>query len=61
MISILLYIFLSIIIGLLGANRKFGFWGYFFYSLLFTPFLGVIIVLASSRTVPKNCARTDDN
>lgn len=54
MMLILLYVFLSIIIGLLGANRKFGFWGYFFYSLLFTPFLGIIIVCASSKTVPKN-------
>jgi hypothetical protein len=61
MISILLYIFLSIIIGLLGANRKFGFWGYFFYSLLFTPFLGIIIVCASSKTVPKKYGQTNDN
>ena len=61
MTYILFYIFMSIIIGLLGTNRKFGFWGYFFYSLLFTPFLGIIILLASSKTVPKKCERTDDN
>ena len=30
MIYMLLYVFLGIIIGLLGTNRKFGFWGYFF-------------------------------
>jgi len=61
MTYILFYIFMSIIIGLLGTNRKFGFWGYFFYSLLFTPFLGIIILLASSKAVPKKCERTDDN
>ena len=61
MIYMLLYVFFSIIIGLLGANKKFGFWGYFFYSLLFTPFLGIIILFASSKTVPKKCDRMDDN
>jgi hypothetical protein len=61
MIELILYIFLSIIIGLLGANRKFGFWGYFFYSLLFTPFLGIIILFASSKTVPRKSGRAEDN
>ena len=49
------FMFLSIIIGLLGTNRKFGFWGYFFYSLLFTPFLGIIILLASDKKKPGKC------
>jgi len=49
----IIYIVLSIMIGLLGANRRFGFWGYFFYSLLFTPFLGLIILFASSKKVPE--------
>ena len=52
MIYMLLYVFLGIIIGLLGTNRKFGFWGYFFYSLLFSPFLGIIILLASDKKKP---------
>ena len=61
MIYILSYIILSIMIGLLGTNKKFGFWGYFFYSLLFTPFLGIIILFASSKKVPKKCGPADDN
>jgi len=36
------------IVGLLGMNRKFGFWGYFFASMLLTPLIGVLLVLASS-------------
>ncbi len=56
---IILYVFFSIIIGLLGTNRKFGFWGYFFYSLLFTPFLGVIILLASAKKEPSKCGAAD--
>ena len=43
----------SIIVGLLGRNRKFGFWGYFFASLLLTPVIGLILVLASDKNPPK--------
>jgi len=59
MTYLVFYVFFSIIIGLLGTNRKFGFWGYFFYSLLFTPFLGVIILLASDKKVPPKCEAAD--
>jgi len=44
---ILIYLILSILLGLVGYNRKFGFWGYFFGSLLLTPFVGLLLVLAS--------------
>ena len=37
----------SLIVGWLGRNRKFGFWGYFFCSLALTPVIGLIILLAS--------------
>lgn len=47
-----MYVILSIIIGFMGMNKKFGFWGYFFYSLLFTPFLGIIILFGSSKKKP---------
>lgn len=43
----LAYIGLSLVVGLMGEGRKFGFWGYFFGALLFSPFMGVILVLAS--------------
>jgi uncharacterized membrane protein YiaA len=46
-------IFLSFIIGVLGANRKLGFWGYFFSSLLLTPFVGVILLCASTKKIPR--------
>ncbi|MBF0118393.1 MAG: hypothetical protein HQK79_06115 [Desulfobacterales bacterium] len=45
----LINLILSIIIGLLGVNRKFGFWGYFFASLLLTPFIGLLLLLASDK------------
>lgn len=37
----------SIVLGLAGRKRKFGFWGYFFASLLLTPLIGILLVLAS--------------
>ncbi len=40
---------LSLIVGLLGKNRKFGFWGYFFGSILLTPIIGLLLVLASDE------------
>lgn len=38
----------SILVALLGRQRKFGFWGYFFASLLFSPIIGLLLVVASS-------------
>jgi hypothetical protein len=45
----LVYVTLCGIIGLFGINRKFGFWGYFFCSFALTPFIGLIVLLASDR------------
>jgi hypothetical protein len=51
-VLILIYLLLSLVMGLLGRNRKFGFWGYFFGSIVLTPLIGLLLVLASdSRTV----------
>jgi len=36
-----------LLIGFLGRHRKFGFWGYFFGSLLLTPVIGIVLLLAS--------------
>ncbi|MBF0118376.1 MAG: hypothetical protein HQK79_06030 [Desulfobacterales bacterium] len=51
-ILIILYVFLAFIIALLGQNRKFGFWGYFFGSLLLTPIIGILLVIASDKRLP---------
>ncbi len=45
--AMIISIIISFFIGILGANRRFGFWGYFFGSLLLTPFVGLILVMAS--------------
>ncbi len=48
----LLYFGASLVVAIFGWNRKFGFWGYFFASLLFTPLIGTILVLASDKRKP---------
>ena len=41
------WIALSVVVGFFGKSKKFGFWGYLFCSLFFTPLVGFILVLAS--------------
>lgn len=53
---ILLYVLLSIFVGLIGMNRKFGFWGYFFASIALTPFIGILLVFASGKRRLENRA-----
>lgn len=45
----LIYILTCILIASFGANKKFGFWGYFFGSMLLTPAVGIILLLASDN------------
>lgn len=47
--SIIILLALSAIVGYVGKGRKFGFWGYFFCSVLFTPIIGLIITFASDK------------
>jgi hypothetical protein len=49
MIIAIVYIVLCLVIALIGSNRKFGFWGYFFCSLALTPCIGAIVLLGSNK------------
>ena len=46
-IFIIVYLLFCLLMGVLGINRKFGFWGYFFGSIVLTPLMGLLLVLAS--------------
>ena len=46
---ILILVLLSVVVAFLGRDRKFGFWGYFVCSLLLTPLIGGLLVIASDR------------
>lgn len=48
---LLLYVLLCCAIAWFGRSRKLGFWGYLFASLLFTPIIGVVLLLASDKKV----------
>jgi hypothetical protein len=41
------WIIFAIIIGFFGRNRRFRFWGYFFASVLLTPIVGILLLLAA--------------
>lgn len=44
---ILIYLGLCLAIAVLGRKRKWGFWGYLWSSMIFSPLLGFIFLLAS--------------
>lgn len=46
-VIIAVYIGVSILLALIGRNRKWGYWGYLWASILFTPLIGLLFLLAS--------------
>ena len=43
----------SFIIALFGSKFRFGFWGYFFGSVLLTPVIGLLLLLAAIPPSPR--------
>jgi hypothetical protein len=41
----------TVTLAFLGRNRRFGFWGYFFASLLLTPIVGWLLYVATDGPV----------
>ncbi|MBN9669612.1 hypothetical protein [Roseibium aggregatum] len=46
----LLWVLASWIIGVLGRDTRFGFVGNFLIAFVFSPLVGVIVLLAAERT-----------
>lgn len=44
---ILIYIALAVLVAYIGRRRKWGFWGYLWSSILCTPLMGLLFVLAA--------------
>lgn len=44
---IALWLVAAIIIGFFGRNLRFRFWGYFFVSILLTPVIGLLMLIAA--------------
>jgi len=46
------YLVLCLVAGVAGRNRRIGFWGFLFCSILFTPFISLLFLyFASMRKV----------
>jgi len=45
----ILYFVCSLLIGIFGINRKMGFWGYLFCSIIFSPLIGLMVLLVSAK------------
>ncbi len=46
--AVALWVLSAWIIGMLGRDKRFGFFGNFLVSFLFSPLVGVIVLLASA-------------
>lgn len=44
------WLVLALIIAFFGRRMRFGFWGYFFASILFTPIVGFLMLIAAVPT-----------
>jgi len=44
-----LYLLICVPPAFFGRHRKWGFWGYFWASLLMSPIVGLLFVLASDK------------
>ena len=44
---ILLWILLSMVVGFLGRDREFGYWGFFLGSLILSPVLVLVVLFVT--------------
>lgn len=51
------WILASWLIGMLGRNKRFGFFGNFLVSFLFSPIVGVVVLMASDDRLPPSRRR----
>jgi hypothetical protein len=49
------WVLLSLLIAILGHRYRFGFWGYLFGSLLLTPLLGLLLLIAAVPPKRQDC------
>ena len=42
--SLLIYLSLCLVAAVAGRNRRIGFWGYFFSSVIFTPIISLLFL-----------------
>jgi hypothetical protein len=50
---ILGYLISCFLIALMGRNLRFRFWGYLFVSIMLTPIIGMLLLIAAIPVQPK--------
>lgn len=53
LLTILPYVLLCWLLAFFGRDLKFGFWGNFWVSIILTPIVGVIVILAQDKRAEK--------
>ena len=53
----LVYVGLCFLVAACGRRRPLRFWGYFFSSLLMTPFVGLLLLVAAARKQARDADR----
>jgi hypothetical protein len=49
-VFVALYLLFCTLPAFLGRHRKWGYWGYFWASLVMSPIVGLLFVLASDKS-----------
>ena len=47
LLIVIAWFFGSLAVAFFGANYRFGFWGYFFGSLMLSPIIGFLLLMAA--------------
>jgi len=55
----LIYLLFCFLIAVAGWNRRMGFWGYLFASVLFSPLIGLMLFLVSEKRNPKKTKESE--
>jgi hypothetical protein len=56
--SLAIYVLLSFVVAFLGRRRRIGFWGFFFLSLMVTPFFTSIFIFFAAPLRVRRPPRT---
>ena len=57
LVFLILYVAFCWLLAFVGRNAKFSFWGNFWVSIIFTPIIGILVLLAQDLRPEKDKTR----
>lgn len=57
----LLYFVLCLGVAYIGRNRKWGYWGYLWASIIFSPLMGMLFVFAADPNENQDAKEKDES